>query len=335
MRSIDLVRRYLLWSSDPGLRCSGVNEKIHDDEPDTGEPVVRLLLDAECPQWAKSPVEYLRTSGTDNAMWRVRIDAGPDVVVRLPRRPKAAAGVLQETAVLQQIERAWIGSIVKTPKVLHVGEPHEAFAHHWSVLEWIDGSDAWTLRNDLDGRSLDAMAADLADAVTAIGAVTAQDARPRSPGSRGGPLRPLLKRLDGWLASPEWNAANLLDVGAVRRLASEALEVVDEPVIEGFVHGDLIPGNLLVEGDRLTAIIDWGGAGRGDTAQDLAPAWAVLTASERSAFKVAVGADDAAWIRGRTFELEHAVGGVLYYVPKHHALGDVMTRTLDRILESP
>ncbi len=311
-----------------------MSERIHDDEPDTSEPVVTSLLQAECPQWAHSPIEYLATSGTDNAMWRVRVDDGPDLVVRLPRRAAAAAGVLCETAVLHQIEQTSIGSFVKTPKVRHVGEPHGVFPHHWSVLEWIDGNDAWALRHDLDGRRLDALAADLADAVTAIGAVDAHDARPRSPGSRGGPLRPLLERLDGWLDSSEWNAAGLLDVVAVRRLAAEALEVVDEPVIDGFVHGDLIPGNLLVEEGRLTAVIDWGGAGRGDTAQDLAPAWSVLTTSERSAFKEAVGADDAAWIRGRTFELEHAVGGVVYYAPRKHPLGDVMARTLERILDS-
>ena len=168
-----------------------------------------------------------------------------------------------------------------------------------------------------------------------IGTLDVDNAPQRSPGSRGGPLLALLERLEGWLGSAEWNAAGLLDVAAVRRLAAEALEVVDEPVIEGFVHGDLIPGNLLVDEGRLAAIIDWGGAGWGDTAQDLAPAWAVLTTVERSAFKEAVGADDAAWIRGRTFELEHAVGGVLYYVPKQHPLGDVMSRTLERILASP
>lgn len=40
----------------------------------------------------------------------------------------------------------------------------------------------------------------------------------------------------------------------------------------GFVHGDLIPGSLLIDGDRLSGIIDWDRAGRGDVAQDLAPA---------------------------------------------------------------
>jgi len=318
--------------SSQACEARGVTERIHDDEPDTSEPVARALLEEECPQWARSRLEYLTTSGTDNAMWRVRLDHGPDVVLRLPRRPRAAAGVAQEVAVLQQLKAASIGSIVTTPTVRHVGRPHEVFPHHWSVLEWIGGADAWTLRNSLDGRPLDALANDLARAVTAIAEVNADGVRQRPPGSRGGPLRPLLDRLGGWLDGPEWNAASLIDVDAVKRLAAEAHEVVDEPVTEGFVHGDLIPGNLLLDGHRLTAIIDWGGAGRGDTAQDLAAAWSVLTAAERPAFKESVGADEAAWIRGRTFELEHAVGGVLYYVPRAHPLGDVMTRTLGRIL---
>jgi hypothetical protein len=46
-----------------------------------------------------------------------------------------------------------------------------------------------------------------------------------------------------------------------------------------------------------------------------------------------VGPDDSTWVRARTIELQHAVGGVLYYVPRRHALGDVMARTLHRILD--
>jgi aminoglycoside phosphotransferase (APT) family kinase protein len=265
-------------------------------------------------------------------MWRIRIDDGPDVVARLPRRPAAAAGALRETSVLQQLRETELGRVVQTPLVRHVGGPHERFPHHWSVLEWIDGTDAWTARCDLDRRSLNDLAADLARAVVAIGRADIEGGLERLPGTRGGPLGPLLERLDGWLTAPQWNATNLVDVDAVRRFASEALEVIDEPIVEGSVHGDLIPGNLLVDRGRLTSIIDWGGAGRGDLAQDLTPAWAVLTAAERSVFREAVDADEAAWIRGRTFELEHAVGGVLYYVPRRHPLGDVMSRTLERIL---
>ena len=87
------------------------------------------------------------------------------------------------------------------------------------------------------------------------------------------------------------------------------------------------------EAGRLSAIIDWGTAGYADPAQDLAPAWAVLDGHSRDIFRQAVDADEATWIRARTFELQHAVAGVLYYIPRRHPLGDVMARTLDRILE--
>jgi len=309
-----------------------VSSPIHDEEPDTSETTVRNLLHAECRQWADRPIEYLHTSGTDNAMWRIRTERGPDLVARLPRRPGAAAGVAQEVAVLERIEGA-LGSSIQTPRVRHAGAPHESFPHDWSVLEWIDGVDCWSHREQLAGQSpAAALATDLGGAVTAIAALTDVDVQPRTAGSRGGPLRPLLERLDEWLSDPHWAAVDLIDIAAVKRLAAAGLEVADEPSRLGFVHGDLIPGNLLIDGGRLSAVIDWGGAGRGDVAQDYAPAWAVLTADERRAFRDVVGADDAAWIRGRTFELEHAVGGVLYYVPRRHPLGDVMARTLDRLL---
>lgn len=98
------------------------------------------------------------------------------------------------------------------------------------------------------------------------------------------------------------------------------------------MHGDLIPGNVLTIDGRLSAIIDWGGAGHGDIAQDLTPAWAILDGDGRSIFRGELEADSAAWLRARACALEQAVGGVLYYVPRRHPLGDVMARTLGRIL---
>lgn len=301
-----------------------MNTRIHDNEPDTSEPVVRALLTAQCPQWSKAPLEYLDTSGTDNAMWRVRLDGETDLTVRLPRRPGSAAGVEQELAVLQRVEHLPI----PTPVVRHSGSANESFPYRWSVLQWIDGVDAWQARDDLV--TAPRLAEDLALAVSSIGTITDAPVQSRSAGSRGGPLGPLIDALDQWLDEP--GAASRIDIPTVTRLTDQARELIDEPVTAGFVHGDLIPGNLLVDQGRLSAVIDWGGAGIGDPAQDLSPAWAVLGAKGRPVFREMVGADDAAWIRGRTFELEHAIGGVLYYEPKGHVLGDIMARTLDRIL---
>jgi aminoglycoside phosphotransferase (APT) family kinase protein/GNAT superfamily N-acetyltransferase len=310
----------------------GDGERIHDDEPDTGEATVRALLASELPAIADLPLSYVRSSGTDNAMWRLRRSHGDDLVVRLPRRPHAAEGVDREVALLQALADRWT-SAVRIPTVRHVGEPHEAFPHRWSVLDWLDGTDAWTARRSIDDP--DALAVELADAVLAIGALRDLPLQVRPPGRRGGPIGPLVRSLERWLDEPRWDAASLVDVAGVRRLAAEALEVADEQVAVGCTHGDLIPGNLLLGDGRLCGVIDWGGAGHGDLAQDLAPAWSVLDAGSRDVFRRSMGVDDAAWIRGRTFELEHAVGGVLYYVPRRHPLGDAMARTLDRILRDP
>jgi aminoglycoside phosphotransferase (APT) family kinase protein len=311
---------------------SCVSERIHDDEPDTSEATVRALLSAQCPEWADLALTYLRTSGTDNAMWRVRVPSGEDVVVRLPRRPGAPGNVGLELDVLQTIGDGPLAAVVNTPGVLHVGTPDEAFPYRWAVLGWLDGTDAWTARMTLGG-ALGDLAIDLAAAVRAIGSLTDMPVPHREPGDRGGQIEPLLQRLDWWLADPMWHANDLIDVAAVRRCAAQTLEVFHDPVDARFVHGDLIPGNLLVAVNRLSAIIDWGSAAYADPAQDLGAAWALFDTRTRPVFREAVGADEATWLRARTFELEHAVGGVLYYTARGHTLGDVMARTLHRILE--
>jgi aminoglycoside phosphotransferase (APT) family kinase protein len=321
-----------LFDTVAAASVSVVTHRIHDEEPDTSEAIVSALLAAECPRWSGLPLAYLETSGTSNALWRVSGGAHPDAVVRLPRRPDAAEKVAREAELLSRLSTTPLVSVVSIPKVLHVGEPHEVFPHRWSVFGWLDGTDAWTTRTEL-GQDADGLAADLGEAVLAIGELGDDLPAPaRQPGERGGPIEALVQRLNRWLDDPRWRAVELIDVARVRDLAAEALEV-EGPATSCFVHGDLIPGNLLLRSGRLSAILDWAGAGYGDPAQDLAPAWSMLSSVGRQRFRTTVGADDAAWIRARTIELEHAVGGVLYYVPRRHILGDIQAATLARILE--
>lgn len=305
--------------------------KIHDEEPDTSEATVRSLLEDQCPEWAASPLAALHNSGTSNAMWR--IDQGPetDLVVRLPRSEGAAASMETEQQLLPLLAATDLAAALQLPAVRHRGSPSPVFPHHWSVLEWIEGADAWHERKTMDASSAE-LAQDLAQVVQLIAAQEDMPVEERRPGQRGGPLAALLEALEMWLSNPVWSAGEFLDVAAVRRCADELAEVADSSPQRCFVHGDLIPGNLLMRDGRLAAVIDWGGAGIADPAQDLAPAWSVLDARGRRAFREAVDVDDATWLRAKAFELEHAVGGVVYYVPRRHPLGDVMSRTLTRIL---
>jgi len=309
---------------------AGVSRRIHDDEADTSRDVVLALVVSHCPQWAGLEPRQLLTSGTDNAMWRIVPPTGPALVVRLPRTHSAAESLTKELTVLP----ALAGRLpVTVPTIAYAGSPGPLFPHPWAVIQWLEGSDAWEERFSLMDPQGDRLAEDLARTVLSIGGLSDIDAPHRVPGSRGGPLLPLLDRLESWLTDEKWNVDGLLNVTAVRRSAAESAEAaLDEVVPDRFVHGDLIPGNVLVNHGRLTAVIDLGGAGIGDAAVDLMPAWAILDRRGRDVFRAATGASHAAWLRGRAHALEQAVGGVLYYVPRRHTLGAVMQRSLDWIL---
>ena len=79
-----------------------------------------------------------------------------------------------------------------------------------------------------------------------------------------------------------------------------------------WVHGDLLPGNVIVREGRLTGIIDWSAAGLGDPACDVMLAWS-LPPEARAAYRAALGVDEATWVRARGWAVEQAVNFIPYY----------------------
>lgn len=93
---------------------------------------------------------------------------------------------------------------------------------------------------------------------------------------------------------------------------------------------------MLVRDGRLAGIIDWGYLSYADPALDLVPAWAILDPRARAVFREALQPDEATWRRATANALEQALGAIVYYIPRGHQLGQVMRRTLDRLLrEAP
>jgi aminoglycoside phosphotransferase (APT) family kinase protein len=265
------------------------------------------------------PLDPLSNTGSDNALYRL----GTECVIRLPRFPDAARRLGVELDWLPRLS----GLPVAVPEVVHAGTSCELYPFGWAVLRWLDGIDAWDARQH-DGWFGSELGHDLATVVRHLRHTAVADAPVRKPGERGGPLRALDDRMRRQLD----RADGLVDVQAVLRLWEKCLEGADDEVEPLLVHGDLIPGNLLVAGGRLTAVLDWGGLGAGDPAQDLDPAWAVLDEAGAAALRADLDVDDASWLRACGFALEQAVGGVVYYTPRRHSLGAVMQRTLERLL---
>ena len=75
-------------------------------------------------------------------------------------------------------------------------------------------------------------------------------------------------------------------------------------------HGDIAPGNLLMQDGRLSAVIDFGTSGIGDPACDLAIAWTLFHGESRRAFRDALPLDAAPWERGAGWTLWKALAVV-------------------------
>ncbi len=86
----------------------------------------------------------------------------------------------------------------------------------------------------------------------------------------------------------------------------------DWPGESVWIHGDLLPGNILVINGRLSGVIDWSGAGVGDPACEAMLAWA-LPEQVRQSFRRILGFDDATWARARGWVVEQTVFYIPYY----------------------
>jgi aminoglycoside phosphotransferase (APT) family kinase protein len=96
-----------------------------------------------------------------------------------------------------------------------------------------------------------------------------------------------------------------IDQRAVLDLWKAVLEAPRFPGAPTWIHGDLHPGNLIVEDGRLSGVIDFGDLTAGDPATDLAVTWMMFPPALRPAFVTAAGyeGDGALLTRARGWAL--------------------------------
>ncbi|WP_431773911.1 aminoglycoside phosphotransferase family protein [Streptomyces cucumeris] len=288
--------------------------QTYADEPDAEISRVRRAIAAQFPRWAGLPLEPVARVSTSNTMYRL----GEDKVVRFPRAAGSAADIAREHTWLPRLAPALP---VAVPVPLGKGAPMEGFPWPWSVYRWLDGE------NPVPGRITEPgwFAEDMAGFITALRRIDATDAPPsyRSEhlAARDGATRSALRKvraeIDAHAATAAWDTALRAPVWQ------------DPPVL---VHADLQPGNLLLDGGRLSGVIDFECLGLGDPAVDLIVAWYVLPAGARDAFRTAVAADDAAWARGRGWALSVALVELASYrdtnsvmaATARHVIGEVL-----------
>ena len=82
----------------------------------------------------------------------------------------------------------------------------------------------------------------------------------------------------------------------------------------------------------MRAVIDFGGAGAGDPATDVIPAWAVFGPAGRAAFREALDVDDGTWSRARGIALHQAAALIPYYSVSNPAFAALGRRTVEQVI---
>ncbi|MEV1073115.1 phosphotransferase [Micromonospora parva] len=125
----------------------------------------------------------------------------------------------------------------------------------------------------------------------------------------------------------------LTDTAALTEVWERCRDAPRDDPADLWIHGDLMPGNLLVRDGRPAAVIDLGAVGVGDPAVDLMPAWNLLDAGSRETYRRALGVDDATWERGRGWALVQAINALPYYVRSNPVMAGIARHTLRAVLD--
>lgn len=269
--------------------------------------LVSKLINSQFPEWSKLGIKPVEKSGNDNRTFHL----GNSMSVRLP----------SDEAYVPQVEKEqkWLPILAKqlsTPisEPLAKGLPSEDYPYPWSVNKWLDG-ETLTLENIND---LNQFANDLGKFLVDL----------QSIDTTGGPLageHNFYRGGDIVIYDEECREAIKTINSFNQHLLEEIWELalaskwVNEPV---WVHGDLVPGNILVKNGKLFAVIDFGILGVGDPSCDAAMAWTFFDEGSRKIFKKALNFDEETWNRARGWALWKALITYNYNLHSNKTIAD-------------
>ena len=282
--------------------------KLHEGEVDTSAELVRALVAAQFPALAGEPIRAVRSTGTVNAIHRI----GDELYARLPRMAHHVDDLERENEWLPRLAPALS---LRVPAPVALGRPGAGYPLPWAIFRWLEGE---TYAGVADERSA---ASELARFVTELRAIPVTVDAP--PGGR----RPL-RELD----TVTREALDAIGSDAALHAWERALEAPPFTGAPVWLHGDLLRPNLLVHDGRLSAVIDFGSAGVGDPAADLAAACAVVTEPGRARFREALDPDPGTWERARGYALHQAALIIPYYTETNPAFVVHAQRTIAELL---
>ena len=287
--------------------------KMHDGEVDIDAELVRRLVAAQFPWLTNLPIRELQATGTVNAIYRL----GDHLYARLPR--------VQDWAQDLDKEWQWLPRLaphlsLQTPEPVAHGHPESSYPFAWAIYRWIDGQPY-----------ADALVDDEREAARELAQFVVELRRIDPVGAPRGGRRPL-RELDAVTRAAIQSARDAIDSEAATAAWERALQAPAWNGTAVWIHTDLLRSNVLVRDGRLCAVIDFGGAGVGDPAADVIPAWSVFGHTGRGVFRDTLDVDDGTWDRARGFALHQAALIIPYYGETNPGFIAPAKRTVEEVL---
>lgn len=232
--------------------------------------LVKRLIEEQFPQWRELEIRPVARSGHDNRTFHL----GDTMTVRLPSGKNYAAQVAKEVQWLPYLQ-AHLDYPVSKP--VAAGKPTSYYPFPWSVNLWLEGN---TLFEETP-RDNQQFAKDLAAALKKLQAIDCSEG-PRAGIHnfyRGGDL----KVYHSETVEACRQLSNILPVSQLSKIWERCISstYLDKEV---WVHGDIAPGNILLQNHHFYGLIDFGILGTGDPACDYAMAWTYFDKKARKIF---------------------------------------------------
>lgn len=293
---------------------------IYSMNIDITPDLARKFIEEQFPEYSHFPITDVEKQGHDNRTYRL----GEHMLIRMPTDADYALKVPKEQELLPELAKRLSVSI---PAPIKMGKPSANYPYPFSIYKWLPGKSINLLT--LTDQDKEQLAADLAKFLKELQSIT--DVEGPEPGQHNWWRGDHVSVYDKGTREQIAELVEIID-------ASKALALWDQACATKWnkapiwIHGDFAIGNILMDGGKLSAVIDFGGAAVGDPACDLVIAWTYLSGKAREIFISEMDMDVDTWLRARAWALWKATFELCKIADKNSQEADLQKRIIDEVI---
>jgi aminoglycoside phosphotransferase (APT) family kinase protein len=294
-----------------------MNQKAIILSPD----LARKLIAEQFPEYSILPITDVEKQGHDNRTYRL----GEHMLIRMPTAAGYALKVPKEQELLPQLAKRLS---IRIPAPIKMGKPSADYPYPFSIYKWLPGKSINLLT--LTDQEKEQLAFDMAKFLKELQAI--MDIKGPEPGQHNWWRGDHVSVYDKGAREQITELAEIIDAGQALALWDKACATRwnKQPI---WIHVDFAIGNILMDGGKLSAVIDFGGAAVGDPACDLVIAWTYLSGKARETFVSKMAMDPDTWLRARAWALWKATFELCQIVDKNSSEAEVQKRIIYEVVE--